>query len=244
MDLADIYSESIHNNLRMYAAWPIDTPLNLGDFGTLEGQLFQRLGNLKERYNIEVKSLSSNSSVHYDFKSAGLVETTMYAKGDINVGGQIPLAKAGLEINFSGENAVFFDAAGCSISSIENKDKVFNEITKLYRRGMWDKKYTLITDIIRSESTRVFISNSQNASIFLEAQSPKITVIDLAKANIGLRCASEKNIGLNVISTNSTTPLMKLGRIKDITWPWQDPIFNQLAAKSNISEIIEMQAID
>ena len=95
MDLADIYSESIHNNLRMYAAWPIDTPLNLGDFGTLEGQLFQRLGNLKERYNIEVKSLSSNSSVHYDFKSAGLVETTMYAKGDINVGDKFRLPRPG-----------------------------------------------------------------------------------------------------------------------------------------------------
>jgi hypothetical protein len=244
MGLADIYSESVHSNLRMYAAWPIDTPLGLGDFGTLDGHLFQRLGNIKDQYSIQIKSLSSKSSVHYDYRSADTVETTMYAKGDMKLGGQIPLAKAGLEINFSGENAVFFDAAGCNISTIENKDNVFNEITKLYRKGKWDKKHTLITDIIRAESAMVLISKSKDASIFLEAESPEITVIELAKASIGLRCKSEKNIGLNFISTQETTPLIKLGRIKDITWPWQDPIFNQLAAKSNISEIIEMQTID
>lgn len=244
MSLANEYSESIHNNLHMYAAWPINTPLDLGDFGILDGHLFQRLGNIKERFNIKIKSISSKSPIHLDYKSADMIETNLYARGDIKAGVQIPLARAGLEISFSGENAIFFDAAGCNISTIENKDHVFNEILKLYRKGMWNKENTLITEIIRAKSATVLISKSRNGLVFLEADSPEVSVIKLGEASVGLKCTSEKGSILKVISAKDTTPLIKLGRIKNITWPWQDPMFKELAAKSNISEIIEMQSID
>jgi hypothetical protein len=244
--LAYKYAEDIHNNLQMFPVWPVNTSLCLGDYGTLEGNIFNREDSIATRYGITIKTRSTPASVHYDYKSADMVETTFYAKGDVKIGTIIPLAKAGLDISFSGEGAVFFNAAECSMNSIDNKREIFEKITKLYRRGEWNKKYRLITDIVTSGATTILISDKSGASISLEASSPEIPIIDLAKASVGLTTKSEKNIGVKIISDGGLTPLMKLGGIVVSPFPWDDPLFKQLQAVNDIpdAEIATFQMLD
>ena len=244
MDLSERYAGDIHRDLHMYAAWPVDTPLALGDYGTLEGKLFQKIGNIKEDHNIIVKSLASTASVSYDYRTSGIVKTALYAKGEVKVGTSFPLAKAGLDINFSGENAVFFNASGCKITSIENKESIFSKILQLYRSGKWNKEYRLITELVNAESTIIIASKSSNASISLEADSPAITVIDLAKAKIGLNLVREEGIGLKVFSDGNLTPLRKLAGIVDSFLSLQGPRLAQFGADDDLAEPVTIQIID
>ena len=239
MAIAYKYAEDIHNNLRMYPAWPINMPLALGDYGTLENSIFQRIGNITDKFGIQFERISSLPSTHYDYRSANKIEAILKPRATIGMGAVS--ANASLDISFSGENAIFFNAAECSVTTYKDNDEVFDQLIDLYRQGNWDSSYKIITDIVNASSTTLIFSGGNNASISLEADTPNIDTIDLAKANIGLKIKNEKNIGLKIISIGGLTPLIRLAGI--IKWPFLEPRVRQLLAENNVQEPVVFRMI-
>ena len=136
--IADIYTEEVHRNIDLYATWPPGEMLTLGDYGELIGDRFERRGNLITDFGISFKEKKYPSNANYKFASSGKVQTAFKPKAQANLQGVVNILNASLDINFSSSNAVFFNAANCSQSSIDDiAFKLAKEIISLYKKYKW-----------------------------------------------------------------------------------------------------------
>ncbi|MDQ3998155.1 MAG: hypothetical protein M3303_14195 [Gemmatimonadota bacterium] len=114
--IARVYTDELRDHFKVYyATWDPNTPLRLGDIGMLDGKIFTRRGSLAANYNLEFTERDDFHSAHFDFQSTSGVDVEFIAKG------QIPNVNARVEVKFSRENAVFFNAADGRSRSIDDQ---------------------------------------------------------------------------------------------------------------------------
>src|SRR5262249_26921849 len=145
-------------------------------------------------------------------------------------------AKATLEIGFSSEDAVFFNAAGCVFHSVAKKMALGKELMKRYAAGEWKREWVIITDIIKAGATTIVVSGGSNASIVLEATGD-VNQIDLANADLGLAVKSSTNVGYQTVSAKGLVPLFGLCKIQRKFIIWKD--FTPLAATGEAAEMLD-----
>jgi len=222
--IADIYTEEIHGNINMYAAWPPGDTLSLGDYGVLIGNRFERKGNVNNDFGVSYREKKYPSTSNYKFASLGKVQTVFKPKAQATLQGIVNILNASLDINFSDSRSVFFNAANCSQSLIDNIEfKLAKEIISLYKKGKWNPDWVIVSKLISADSTTAIISGSGNASISLEASTPQVPMINLADASIGLTSKSEKDIGFSIITQGGLTPLFGLLKLKKYPLDIMDP---------------------
>lgn len=209
-DLAESYTENLHDHFKiLYANWPPGKPVSLGDYGTLEDDIFVSKGNIKRRFGIEFTETSDDTKDDYDYKSADSTTINFFAKGDILPNGSTN-AKASVEISFSSEDAIFFNAADCIHKSIQDIDLVEDAIWKLLDQEKWDEDYVIVTTVLEAKASTIIASSGDKSSIKLEASADAVQSIKLSDASIGLNIKSESNIGLKIITKEGMTPLIAL----------------------------------
>ncbi len=237
-DLPRIYTTALYNNFRpLYANWDPDRPVDLGTYGILRGRLFIPLANINSKIN-DKNLLNENvnpNPAHKTFSSRGETKVTFHAQGSAPVGGTVN-AKATLEIGFSSQDAVFFNAAGCIFHSIADKVALGKEIMKLYVAGEWKREWAIITDVIKAGATTIIVSAANNASIVLEAKG-EVKQIDLADASIGLSFKNSTNVGYQTVSAKGVVPLFGLCKIQRKFILWTD--FSPLAATGETAEMLD-----
>lgn len=210
--ISDIYSNEIYNNLRpLYGNWEPSQPLALGDYGALQGRIFVRLGSISQ--------LGIQSGVRKDgkkdqkyFTSKGSTEVKFNAAGSVPVGGAVN-AKASLEVNFSSERAVFFNAAECEYSMMDDKAAVGAAIMKRYKRRTWKREWVVVTDVIQSGATTIAVSGGSSSNIVFEATG-NVPNINLADASAGLTIKSAKNVGYQIVAAQGLVPLIGLSGVR------------------------------
>lgn len=139
--IGEIYTESVRENLKpLFANWEPGKPVELGDYGQLDGATFIHIGNVKD-LGISFETRYDETKDRKSFSSRGSAEIKFHSKGAAPIKG-IASVKAKLEVNFSSEEAVFFNAAECHYFMMKNKSALGREIMKLYERngkenGLW-----------------------------------------------------------------------------------------------------------
>ena len=246
-DLSNVYCDVVKNHFRIYYAnWLPAKTLDLGDYGMLQGNIFIKLGNVKNDFlelkGAVIQEFTEQSKNHYEFTSSRDVEIKTTAKGTVgNIG---ITANATLGIQFHSENSVFFNAAECTTKFISNKAEIGKIIMNLYRENRWRFNYVLVTDIIKAGRTLIAISSAENSSISFEASSPNISHIDLANASLGLSITSESNIGFKVVSEDGLDLLMGLCKVKNSFPPFTSPEFKPTNFGLNMASLINERMID
>ncbi len=211
--MAKVYARDLHHNFEtLYANWLPGTPLKLGDYGPINDKIFSGRGNINNQYKIKFASRRDKNEKYLDYTSARAVDVTSIEKGSIGPGGVI--AKAGLDIKFSSKNAIFFNAAKCTIKSISNKAAVGSKIIQLFKQGKWVRSDAVVTEIVDGGATTIIISKEKQASISLEATSNAVQKIKLTDASIGLDIKTESKIAFKEITNQKLQPLMGLWGIK------------------------------
>jgi hypothetical protein len=217
-NMANAYADDIHNNFQMlYANWLPGNPLQLGDYGLMQGGLLNRMGNIAEK-EIAFTPRADAKSVDQEYYSADSVEVKFNAKGSGTISGG-PTIKASLDIIFSSQNSVFFYAAGCLVKSIEDKNTVGDQILKLVEQDQWNTEFVVVTDIVASDKTTVVISGSEQGGITLEASSAVIPNISLGDITTSLAVKWEKNIGFKAVTAEGMQPLFGLCKVQP-TFLW------------------------
>jgi len=241
--IGDIYTREIHDNMNLYAAWPPGEMLSLGDYGILIEKRFDRRGNIYSDFGIPKREKKYPSIANYKFSSLGRVQTSFKPSAQANLQGIVNIIHASLDINFSDSNAVFFNSANCSQSSIDSIESILaQEIIKLYKKGKWNPNFVIVSKLINADSTTAVISGSSSASISLEAASPQVPFINLADASIGLNSKSEKDIGFSIVSQGGLTPLFGLHKLKTyFPYDIKNPTFVPCSYMPNLNT---MQASD
>lgn len=211
--LAAEYCDQIKKHFKKFhATFPPNETVRLGDYGVLYDDVFVRLGNV-ERLGMQfgVREGVSQASL-VDFTSKGSVEVEFGAAADAGVG--TAAVKASVEIKFSRENAVFFNAADCTIDAVEDQVAFGAEILKLKKADRWEKKYAVVTSLLRAKSTTIAVSSSSNASIKFEASTPSVKEIDLADASLKLNVKRVKDVSLKIVTGGDLVPLIGLSKIQ------------------------------
>jgi hypothetical protein len=218
-NIASLYSNEVKKNFKvLYANWEPGGPLELGDYGVMEGSIFIPMGKLKQDFS---EFQGNTIKIHQDptkdqknFKSEKGVDVNINSKGTLNSAG-IPLAKAELEIKFSSKNSIFFNAAECTTNRISNKAQIGKILKKLLKEKKWEKEYCVVTDLVTAGKTILAISESNNSNISFKASSDEIESINLADASIGLDFKSETSIGYRVDAVEGLDILIGLCKIKN-----------------------------
>jgi hypothetical protein len=210
--ISQIYSDEIRNHLRpLFANWQPSQPVGLGDFGKLEGNVFVRLANVS-KFGIRFDERSEDRRDQQSFSSKGSTEVKFNAAGSAPAGGTVNV-KASVEVNFSSDESVFFNAAGCKYSMIADKVALAAAVMERYHNKQWDRAWVVVTDVIAAGATTLAISGGSSSSIAFEATG-NVPNIDLADAKIGLSIKSSRNVGYQVAAAQGLTPLIALSRIK------------------------------
>jgi len=211
--LASVYTDNLHQNFKtLYATWPPNDPIRLGDYGVLQGNVFVRLANITGTLGVPfVERKDTTRWANYEYASANSTDIEFHAAGA--AAGGVPV-KAGLDITFSSENAVFFNAAGCTPVSIEDQITFGNRIMDLYQSGRWEKKFVVVTGLLLSQSATIIVSGSNNAAISLEASAAAVAAIDLADVSLKLGVRRAKNVAFKVVTESGLAPLVSLSKVQ------------------------------
>jgi len=214
MGISEVYTEEVHDHLSpYYANWEPGEPLQLGDYGTLDGDKFDRLGNIRT-FGISFDVRSDKVGDQKKFSSEGTRERSGGASAEGTVNSVVD-AKAELAITFTRKNSVFFNAANCTTDSIEDIADVGRKLIDMYENDeRWKKKWVVVTHIVTASNTIIAVGTKAQSSVTFEVAGDTKT-IDLADASIDLKVASRDEGLYTVDSLNGRgiTPLMKLHRI-------------------------------
>jgi len=216
--IANIYSDAIKSHFKvLYANWEPGTPIELGDYGNMDGNLFIPMGKLKNDFpafkKVLLQTTSDIKKDNKEFKSESGVQVNLLPKGALSVQGAV-LAKATLDIKFAGKHIVYFNAIGCTNTRITNKAKLGEKLIELYNKKKWNKNYYVVTDLVEADKAIIAISNSSDSGISFEAESPLLKKINLSDASIKLDLKMEKDIGYKVPADEGLILLIGLCKIE------------------------------
>jgi hypothetical protein len=205
-NIADIYTRELHSQLKYYATWLPGTPLKLGDYGTLNGRLFTKTGNILADFDIKIKVGHDKLRDNFSYKSASgvTVNCQIVGSGTVSVVAELT---ANVKVGFSKGNGIFFFADGCVCDSISNKKTIGEYLDKL---PSWDSQNFIITELVTSGATTILISNASNGEVSFNVKGNDISVANFASAGMKLSVQSEKQIGFSIIAKDGLTPLFKL----------------------------------
>jgi len=218
--IANLYSNEVKQQFKvLYANWEPGGPINLGDYGSMAGNIFIPQGNLQqdfpEFHDVVIKILEDPLKDQKEFISEGGVDVNLSAKGTVNIEGVT--VKASLDINFSHKDSIFFNAAECSTTRISNKAKIGEVLKEIMKKkdGRWLKEYCVVTDLVTAGRTIIAISASDNSGISFAADSPAIENINLADASVKLGLTSQRSIGYKVEAVEGLIILLGLCKMKN-----------------------------
>jgi hypothetical protein len=206
--MRSIYTNAARRHLRLFANWEPNRPIALGDYGRLDGDWFDRLGSLSE-FQVEwTTSVSADGLSHFKFTSSDSVEV------EANARGKGCNTRANVEVSFGRGMAVFMDAAGCTYESLADKRQLGDRLLKLQD---FDRKWVVVTDLVRAERLIVAISANSNARITFEADA-SVKQIDLADGKLRLKTNRQTSIGYLVDAEKGRIPLLSLCGFRSRFW--------------------------
>jgi hypothetical protein len=226
--LASVYTDNLHRNFKtLFATWPPNDSVRLGDYGALQGNVFVRLANVTDTLGLSFQERKDSArSGNYEYGSSDLTDIEFHAVAGASAGG-VPV-KAGLDITFSSENAVFFKAAGYTPVSVEDQVTFGDRIMGLYQSACWEKKFVVLTALLLSAGATIITSGSNNTAISLEASADAVAVIDLADASLKLGVRRPKNVAFKVVTESGLVSLVSPSKVQGSLF--DDELFAQQEA--------------
>jgi hypothetical protein len=212
MAVGQQYCKQLRRHLTgLHANFPPNRALALGDFGVNRDDVFHRLGNIQQ-LGISFSVIDGAPTSNVLFKSEGAVDVEFIGKGEMTPAGAA--ARAGLDIRFSRKDAVFFNAAGCTMPQIDDVNAVGRALIERLHRGEWDSSFLVVTSLVRAARTTAIASTSSGSEVKLEATADTISNIDLADANLSLQIKRSRNTALEIVTASAQTPLMELSQVR------------------------------
>jgi len=204
--IGKVYTQEVHNNLApLYANWDPGKRVDIGDYGTIEGASFNYIGKVASK-GIQFSVLPSTGETQREFMSKSGGSFEVFAQGQARPGGVVA-ANAGVDIQFTSQDSVFFNAGGCTYEMVEDKDALGRAILDLVRQKKWDKHWVVLTDRVRAGATTIAMSASSSAGVTLQAAA-NLPTIDLASGSLKLTASRTKDVAYTIVTESNLTPLI------------------------------------
>ena len=215
-EVVELYTKGIKRKLENYwAAWLPGTHYAIGDVGTLNGYVFEKvctLGELNLKYYADTDEDPSPLAITSEFG----VAVSFKAAGESNPSfSHIGSAEAGLKVAFGAIGAFILQAPETFASEMGDRLNVRRQIIATFNNGSWEKDWLVITRLLTATSATVLISKLRNASLELTAKANlSAAMTTLGAADAGITIKHQQGDSITMIGGKNVTPLFQLGRLK------------------------------
>src|SRR5208283_1377091 len=187
-EVADLYTKGIKRKLKNYwAAWLPSTQFRIGDIGTLNGYVFERVGSLDE-LDVMYYAETSNDPSPLEIVSESSASLTFKAAGEVNSAfAHVPTGSAGMRIDFGAQGAFLMQAPETYEAAIGDPLNLQHQIITAFSQGIWEKDWVVVVRLVKAPSATILISKSSDASLELTAKtgfSPPLGGLGNANAEI------------------------------------------------------------
>ncbi|MBO3751113.1 hypothetical protein J5X84_34000 [Streptosporangiaceae bacterium NEAU-GS5] len=207
------YGSSIRRATSLFANWPPNAPREIGDYGRVNGALFEIFGRLDSQ---EIEALGKRegpSPAGYDvmIKSSRSLNSHLSAEARANAGDGMAL----LEIKFSSEEGIVFIAPSIKITEVIDMAALGRVLKERLREGNWIMDHAVVVQVSAAESATILLSNQADAGMEFEvAAGVPVNAQLVAKLNAGVSLISSRGVGIKIIGEGPLTPLFKLASLK------------------------------
>lgn len=216
MNPISFYLKSLYEKTHGYRpTWLPDTPIQIGDVGILENDVFVKESTLQE-YGIfaQIETSESNSNIDFSSEHGITITTKIAGKVDpkaVNLG----MADAGFIVEFNHENSFIFRLNGSRTSIISNLGRVKEEVLHRFREGQWSEDLVIISQLLEAKSATVLVSGQAGSKVELKAQGNlNISTMDIADASLNLKLESGQSLAATILGQEGITPLYRAIGVK------------------------------
>jgi len=205
------YGSSIRRETSLFANWPPNAPREIGDFGRLNGALFEFFGRLDHE---EIEALGKRegpSPADYDV----MIKSSRSLKSQLSAEANVADGKALLEFKFSSEEGIVFAAPSIKITEITDMAALGRVLNKRRREGSWIMDHAVVVQVSAAENATILLSNQAGAGMEFEvAADAPVNAQLVAKLDAGVSLVSSHGVGIKIIGEGPLTPLFKLASLK------------------------------
>ncbi|MCA9632711.1 MAG: hypothetical protein KC766_33895, partial [Myxococcales bacterium] len=222
MGLADDYADAIHGQQKLYATWWPNARVQPGDYGTLSGRRFRRLGHINDApLLVDVKVKVDAPTARYRMELAHEEASVTKFGAGVEVAVGVVSAKPGLKVSFESRFGFYMLLGGATVRRIDNLAAIKPRIEALAEsddddpRKWDDRRWVLVTEVIEATNGLVLLSKKRGTEIVLEATAD-VPNIDLAGGQIGFTVRRDSTSTQQFFPERAPlhlTPLMALAHV-------------------------------
>jgi hypothetical protein len=196
MSLVDSIASVLHDELKCHTGWPpIATKLSLGDYGVLDGNVFNKLGNLAAlqiRYGGE-----EGPPARLDFTSADTMITRLVAGGEVNAfpAGTV---EASLRVCFQSANALMIKAGSITVHAMPDVGVVAARLKKIHAPG-WGSSNAVVGAVLTADKPMLIGTREAGTEVAFDGQTDALKSLDVGRFGAGIAFASNKELGLKIL---------------------------------------------
>ena len=214
------YLREMNLHFGYLATWQPGLPLALGDVGIIDGGVFRRVTTL-QALGIPVLIRADESPGDLTYESSSGISMQVKAAGEPSpIGSALLQARAGITFNFTETGAVVFAAVGARSPTLGNLAEIEHAILRLRQSKQWNNRWTIITEVVATQSATVLISTSKSGKVELTVGGNlPIGGVNLADASLALSVSSSRNVGIRIVCQSSLTPLYQAVKLEGVFHP-------------------------
>ncbi len=203
MGLAADFETIVHRQLNVHAAWmPITTPYKLGDYGLISDGVFQKLGNIKDEFNVSfTEGTGQDAELNFVSDSTTVIDAGTGAEVTLNPQAEV---KANVTYKFNRDKSFLVKAPVINVSVIEKVNQVAQQ---LKRTDDWRKKFNVVYQVYTAQNPLILstIEGGTEVTIGAEGSAPKPFNVGSASAKFSLK--TTKELGLDISGKTGTIAL-------------------------------------
>jgi hypothetical protein len=165
---------------------------------------------------IPFKTRDVSEAADYEYTSRGDAQIQFHtAANTAAIGAVIGNANPKASVLFKRANAVLFLAKGCTTTTIDQQDRLGQQILGLYEAELWPKDHVVITELVTAGSATILVSASEGAKADFSADvaiAPQ--GISLADASAGLQIANSYGVATQILASRQLTPLFRASGVR------------------------------
>lgn len=209
MSIDKTYAAQIRDQTGMFAAWFPNAEIAIGDYGTVNGPLFEKLARLAS-----VPATPAPAKATYDFNINADRAINVDAKAMADAG--VTSGNALLEVKFHKQAAVSFSAPDGVINRVADLLKLGRRLIDLEQSAQWKRKdYFIVFEVVTVPIATILVSQNAGAEIKFEVGA-KTPINPQVMANLDTTSSLKmsKGVSTKIIGEGPLTPLFRLAFLK------------------------------
>jgi len=208
------YCNELFQQFGYRANWTPGNPLELGNVGYIERDVFHRLFSLGDR-DIRFEPLPGPGA-NYSYRTANALTISAKAAGQpVPPGSLLATAEAGVIVTFSRATALLFDATGVTNTLVKDREALGQEIISRQRHDQWKPEFLVVTETVKADSATIAVSGGSNGVLEMRAAGAlPAGVGNLSSVNANFQATARTCLGLSVVAEKGLTLLYKVCRLR------------------------------